>query len=198
MKSLHFLLFVLVVTISTAASGAEPKIHRLDSLSSSDRSPSKDAMILDGKKYTSLDALLNAIAALPRRSHVIWHSGCIGFDCIPLGPLPRISIAEFKEQCRKRGIRFDYICGLPVEPLVTRKFVLPQSILHSPDGDSIRADARKWLYDQGVVFGKDSYAHWWPISKTLVARNTLEQLDLIAAIIEIVGNRRSSKSVGHR
>jgi hypothetical protein len=118
-----------------------------------------------------------AVAKLPPRSRLTWDSGCIGFDDIPLGPAPRMSISAFKAFCNDRGIRFEYRCGLPAGPLVTKTFKIPPALAAEA------TDARAWLQGRGVTFPSGSSARWKPANQTLAVINTRENLDLIELLI---------------
>jgi hypothetical protein len=84
----------------------------------------------------------------------------------------------FKEFCSDRGIRFDYRCGLPAPPLITKIFTISSTLAVE------HTDAREWLQARGVTFPTGSSARWQPAKHTLAVRNTEENLDLIELLVQ--------------
>ena len=136
-------------------------------------------MILDGTTYYEHDAFMAAVAKLPPRSRLNWNSGCIVFREIQIGSAPPMSIPAFKAFCRSHRIRFDYQCGLPADPLLTKSFSVPRSFA------AAHKDPRQWLESQGVAFPSNSFARWGITKKRLIVRNSVQELELTATIIEL-------------
>ena len=168
---------ISLVTLSCAAD-ERPATYRLGYRHPPGGGADNYAMILDGVDYTTRDAFTAAVAKLPPRSRLSWDTGCIAFEEIPLGPAPRMSIAAFKAFCSSRGIRFDYHCGLAASPLMSRTFSFTTGLVTQ------RIDAREWLQARGVTFPPGTSARWQPKKHRLAVRNTEENIDLIALIIE--------------
>ena len=136
------------------------------------------SMVLDGVTYSNRASFTAAVATLPPRSRLAWYSGCLVFDEIPLGPAPRMTIPEFKAFCSSHRIRFDYQCGLLPDPLITKTLSVSRPLF--PE----RTDARQWLETQGVTFPPKAFARWDARKQTLTVRNSENNLDLIALIIQ--------------
>jgi hypothetical protein len=168
---------IALVTLSCAAH-QQPAPHRVDYRHPPGGSPDSYSMVLDGVTYSSRASFTAAVATLPPHSRLVWYSGCIAFDEIPLGPAPRMTIPEFKSFCSNHRIRFDYQCGLLPDPLITKTFSVSRALR------SERTDARQWLETQGVTFPPKATARWDARKQQLTARNTQENLELIALIIE--------------
>jgi hypothetical protein len=168
---------IALATLSCAAD-QHPMAYRLNYHHPSGGGPNDYVMILAGADYTARDAFLAAVAKLPPRSRLTWDSGCIGFDDIPLGSAPRMSIAAFKAFCRDRGIRFDYRCGLSTAPLITKTFSVSSALAAE------RTDPQDWLQARGVTFPAGSSARWQPARQALAVRNTEENVDLIGLLVQ--------------
>ena len=172
--------FIALVMLS-CASGEHPTAHRLGYRHPPGNNPNNYTMILDGVDYADRNAFTTAVAKLPPRSQLVWSSGCIVFDEIPLGSAPRLTISAFKAFCHSHHIRFDYYCGMAPNPLITRTFVVSQPLPAT--------DARKWLEARGVQFVPEGSAHWNTTNPSLTAHNTEDQLNLIALILEHINSK---------
>jgi hypothetical protein len=65
---------------------------------------------LDGRRYTTIDALQSAIAALPDGSTVYLRGSCDPYDAVDLPPRP-ISLSALRAYCSTRHISFTWTFG---------------------------------------------------------------------------------------
>lgn len=60
------------------------------------------------QRFGALEDFKAFIATLPPGSVVHWDSGCIRYEIIPLAH-SHVSIQDFKEYCKQRGVKFEYV-----------------------------------------------------------------------------------------
>jgi len=141
-------------------------------------------LYLNGVAYTDLRKFTEAVAQLPAGSRLVWSSGCFAFSEIPLGPVPRMMIPEFKAFCKRHHIRFNYYCGYEQTTLSTKSFHAPNMPFSSGPKKGGGMEAQQWLESQGVEFPKRSFAHWNPSKHELTVRSTTQNLEIVALIVE--------------
>ena len=104
MKAIFVGIFLLA-TLSVSVFGNDTPEHKM--FARRLPLPSRDWSIkIDGITYSSIEELKRAVQSLPAGSKLTWYTSCFLFLEVPLGPKPRMKMAEFEKFCSEHHVTF--------------------------------------------------------------------------------------------
>ncbi len=165
----------------------------------------RDAMEFLHQKSVELDTTepdpsrkgVNIVLKLDNASAIADKRITLSLKNIPLGEAVRYisELAGLKYKVEPYALKIVPISE-STETLVTKEYQLPDGFLSSGSTTNITANAaiaarpsaQEYLQQSGVQFPEGASASFLPGSNKLVVRNTEEQLDLVDAITDALGN----------